>query len=442
MASNVSFTLPGTEYQAEAERIARQRKMAEQLRMEAEQGTPLLPGQFHSPLSGIARLLKAHTAKTELRDADAAQKGLGERRNTALADVLRDMPRARREALPTDQEGTGSFDMSGTAGPQTNMVQPSMADNAQWLGKLQAIGPEATQLGGTILGMQQRTDENAAGREARMQERLMVLDAQAQQATLSREERAARAAEAATLRREMQASQQAFADQQARQAAADRRALALGLAGMRQEQRPPVSVIGPDGKPVLVSPDQAVGRQPAGKGGGSLPTAALKMQNEALEEIGLAGAINSDLGAIGQQLKDGKLDLGLVNNAVSQARNFIGASSEQSRNFSSFQATLEKLRNDSLRLNKGVQTEGDAQRAWNELFKSINDPQVVSQRLAEIQKINQRGADMKKMQLDITRANFGLDPLDTSGAFSQPAAVGTGGPAATPKADPLGIRKK
>lgn len=157
-----------------------------------------------------------------------------------------------------------------------------------------------------------------------------------------------------------------------------------------------------------------------------LPAAALKMQQEGLDAIGTASSINADLGAIEQQIAGGKLSFGPVSNAVSSARNALGMSSEESRNLASFRSNLEKLRNDSLRLNKGVQTDGDAQRAWNELFQNINDTDLVKQRLGEIKRINERAVQLRKMDIDAVRANYGNDPLDVSGYTKQPSTLNGG----------------
>lgn len=173
-----------------------------------------------------------------------------------------------------------------------------------------------------------------------------------------------------------------------------------------------------------------VGPKPHGNIGGvtintkPLPVGALRLQQDDLEAIGIASAIDADLGVIEQQLAEGGLDLGPIDNLVNRGRNALGMSTEQSRNFQSFQSTLEKMRNDSLRLNKGVQTEGDAVRAWNELMANQNDPGVVRQRLAEIRAINRRAADLRRMSIDTLRANYGAAPLDTSGHENVPAAVG------------------
>jgi hypothetical protein len=166
--------------------------------------------------------------------------------------------------------------------------------------------------------------------------------------------------------------------------------------------------------------------QPTGK---PMPAAALKMRQEAFDAIGTAGTISSDLGAINGLIQGGKLDLGPVSNVVSEARNYAGLSNEGSKNYQTFKATLEKLRNDSLRLNKGVQTDGDAQRAWNELLTNINDPGVVQQRLQEIDAINRRAMELHQFNLDQIDANYGRPATDTSTLRNQPTALGGASPA-------------
>jgi len=160
---------------------------------------------------------------------------------------------------------------------------------------------------------------------------------------------------------------------------------------------------------------------------GGLPAPALKLAKEELDGIGIAAGINADMGGIQKQIESGKLKLGLVDNLIGTARNFTGISTEDSRNLQSFKATVEKMRNDSLRLNKGVQTEGDAKRAWNELFANLNDPKAVTQRLAEIQALNERAVNIRKMNVDMIYKNYGAEPPDMSGYTNQPAAVGNSG---------------
>lgn len=150
-----------------------------------------------------------------------------------------------------------------------------------------------------------------------------------------------------------------------------------------------------------------------GTSGKPLPIGAVKMQQDHLEAIGAGASLAADLEAVAAQIANGGLDLGPMNNTINRGRNFLGLSSEQSRNFASLEANLERLRNESLRLNKGVQTEGDAQRAWNELFRNLNDNRVVLKRLNEIININRRAVDLRKNELDVVRANYGRGPLQT-----------------------------
>lgn len=145
-----------------------------------------------------------------------------------------------------------------------------------------------------------------------------------------------------------------------------------------------------------------------------LPAAVLKQRQGELDAIGTASGIQADLAKFEKQIDDGKLSFGLAGNRINRGMNATGLSSEESRNFASFQSGMEKLRNDSLRLNAGVQTDGDAQRAWNELFANINDTNVVRQRLREISQLNARAAELRKNNVDLIQQNYGREPFDFS----------------------------
>lgn len=158
-----------------------------------------------------------------------------------------------------------------------------------------------------------------------------------------------------------------------------------------------------------------------------IPASALKLQEEAVDAIGISSGIDADMGKFIEQIDQGKLDFGPIKNLYQEGRNLSGYSTEESRNLSTFKASLEKLRNDSLRLNKGVQTEGDSQRAWNELIKNINDKDLVRERLAEIREINKRAVDLQKYKIDTIRENFNAEPLDLEKIENLKPAVGGNG---------------
>jgi hypothetical protein len=279
-------------------------------------------------------------------------------------------------------------------------------------------------------GMQQTAQQQAEERRAQAEGQRFDRDlaVRREDTAAQREFQANQARENLAFRAQDTAAQR----DQARMLAEMQRRTALEAAQLRAGNRadPVVPVRDPNdpNRTILMPSSQAAGMEaprPAQRAE-NLPSAALKLQNEAVEQIGLVSSINSDLGRFGQMMDEGKLTFGPVENLMNRARNLSGRSTEQSANFASFQSSLEKLRNDSLRLNSGVQTEGDAQRAWNELFQNINDPRIVRQRLAEIQRINERAAALKQTQIDLTRANFGLPPLDTSQFRNVAPAVGGG----------------
>lgn len=172
---------------------------------------------------------------------------------------------------------------------------------------------------------------------------------------------------------------------------------------------------------VLIDPDtgeitQSYSNKP-------LPVGALKLQQEALDALNAAQTISQKSQAIQQQLQTGDLDVGPIENLISGARNFAGMSSPNSINFQNLETDLEKIRNDSLRLNKGVQTEGDAIRAMNEVIKSKNDPKALAAAMQKLDAINQRGAQLQQMQIDTLRQNYNASPFNYEQMGALPSAV-------------------
>jgi hypothetical protein len=143
-------------------------------------------------------------------------------------------------------------------------------------------------------------------------------------------------------------------------------------------------------------------------------------EDEDIADIQSVQSINTQIDQVLEDLKSGALELGPMNNLMSQGQNLAGLSTPGSRSFAALEATLEKMRNDSLRLNKGVQTEGDALRAWNEVSKYMTDPKVVAEQLARVKKINSVVANQRLQRLNIRRARNGYEQFN-------PAEIGLGG---------------
>jgi hypothetical protein len=184
-----------------------------------------------------------------------------------------------------------------------------------------------------------------------------------------------------------------------------------------------------------VSPDSTAGAPKVVRAEGlpADPAAAPKPQVQKAEDEDIAAvqgvhSINAQLDGIDGMIAGGKLDLGFFNNLGARAQNFAGASTENSTNYATMMSTLEKMRNDSLRLNSGVQTEGDAVRAWNELVSNVNDPHVVRAQIARIKVLNERAAAQRLQLINIRRQRNNMESFDPE-AVALPGGAPTQQPA-------------
>lgn len=174
--------------------------------------------------------------------------------------------------------------------------------------------------------------------------------------------------------------------------------------------------------------------------GKPLPVGVQKMEADDLDAIFAAGSTKATMAKNLDRLGRKELNLGPVANLVSEGRNWAGMSDPNSRNYSSFRSDLEKMRNDSLRLNKGVQTEGDAQRAWNELLKNVNDEELVTQRLKEIGEINDRALQFRTQVVNQRRSQYGAPLVNPDDYVPKPKPSATGKPLGWSKSLPEPVR--
>lgn len=135
-------------------------------------------------------------------------------------------------------------------------------------------------------------------------------------------------------------------------------------------------------------------------------------EDEDIADIQSIQSVNTQIDQVLGDIESGSLELGPINNLLSRGQNLAGLSTPGSRNFAVLEATLEKLRNDSLRLNKGVQTEGDAVRAWNEITKYITDPKVVAEQLTRVKNLNAIASRQRLQRLNIRRQRNGYDAFN------------------------------
>jgi len=126
--------------------------------------------------------------------------------------------------------------------------------------------------------------------------------------------------------------------------------------------------------------------------------------------------INKDVDKFDKLITDGKLEFGVMDTAGDFVRGLIGNQGEEEINSSKFKSFISKLRNDSLRLNKGVQTEGDAQRVMDELFNAFdsNDSKVIQEKLREIKRINELAVSLRKKTIINRRDGQNVKKFDFS----------------------------
>jgi len=177
-----------------------------------------------------------------------------------------------------------------------------------------------------------------------------------------------------------------------------------------------------------------------------LPQAALSDILDAEDAIGTAGGIQENMARHLGKIDAGTLTFGPLENYSARGRNFTSNSDERSRNFQLFRSDIEKLRNDSLRLNKGVQTEGDAQRALDELFGSLNDPEMVKAAIQRVIEINKRAVALQQARIQTIRQNY-AGPQGQGGGATQAIRIQTNDdynrlPAGALYIDPNGMQRR
>lgn len=147
-----------------------------------------------------------------------------------------------------------------------------------------------------------------------------------------------------------------------------------------------------------------------------LDTAGFKYENEQFGLLDVNQNLASQTQGFIELIDKGKLDFGLfegIGDTIDSLDPFTDVS-EETINSVNFDAFLNKLTNDSLRLNKGTQTEGDAKRATKEILTFYNrgNTNLVKERLKELLSINKAAADERKRNINRIRKNQNVEEFD------------------------------
>lgn len=163
-------------------------------------------------------------------------------------------------------------------------------------------------------------------------------------------------------------------------------------------------------------------------------TAMINAEEEDMSAIDTIDQMNADLGNVLDMFGrdpttgefNGALQIGPVG-ALTGAGGYIGlgTGAEETRLArQAFDRFTTRYINDSLQLNKGVQTEGDAQRAAAELGGAWSTEAAYAA-LVELAQINERARAMKVRSVSGRRDRYKLDPVEVPAA--PPSAVAPGG---------------
>ncbi len=172
-------------------------------------------------------------------------------------------------------------------------------------------------------------------------------------------------------------------------------------------------------------------------GGKPLPAGALKIADEATQALGAAQQSESLANDAIQILDTSGVNLGLADNLINRGRNFLGDATPESKAYASVQQAFEKLRNNYLLLAKGVQTEGDAQRAWNSEIGegAAYDNKLAKQQLEKALTLIDMQRQMQHRRITNVYQNYGQTP---PAGYDPSGDIYNGDPAAPPAAPAAG----
>lgn len=161
----------------------------------------------------------------------------------------------------------------------------------------------------------------------------------------------------------------------------------------------------------------------AATGAKPIPVGALNKLLDVEDALGATEALNTIIQKHSSRLANGELDLGPMDSLLARGRTAAGMATDGDVAINEWNADLTRIVNESLRLNKGVQTEGDAQRAANELM-SASDPRTAARALRRLAEFNTLAVQLQQRKAGLIRGNYGQgQPGIGDRAVAPPAAA-------------------
>ncbi|WP_414490174.1 hypothetical protein [Stenotrophomonas maltophilia] len=168
-----------------------------------------------------------------------------------------------------------------------------------------------------------------------------------------------------------------------------------------------------------------------GDSGKPLPVGALKELLGIEDALGGTQVLGSIIAKNRERLDNGTLQIGPLQSLIGSVRTGLGVAGDSDVALNEWNSDLTKIVNESLRLNKGVQTEGDAQRAANELMNA-RDAKTVRAALGRLEGFNNQAIQLQRQKQNLINSNYGRSstlgdpPAQPARAPGLPAAAAAG----------------
>jgi hypothetical protein len=159
------------------------------------------------------------------------------------------------------------------------------------------------------------------------------------------------------------------------------------------------------------------------------PPAALAKHTELSSSLSRVGSTRGDVGRILGYIEDGQLDLSLLGNLRQKAAlaGIPFTANDQTPTYGEFAQLLERMRNTRLLENVGVQTDGDAVRAYNELVAGTGNERSVLHNLRIVARELERQERELQGAVGRYESTYGIE----GGSAPPPAARRTNGTTST-----------
>lgn len=134
-----------------------------------------------------------------------------------------------------------------------------------------------------------------------------------------------------------------------------------------------------------------------------LSSADIKMVNDAQQSLQAADFNLGEAKNYVDKLDTGKMIFGAGENALGTVRSVFGKSTESDQNKVNLQQWVEKSSADLLRMDVGTKTEGDAQRAKDQVLSGLskNDPKLVKSSLEQYAKVLENAKTIQQNKLEV-----------------------------------------